>query len=142
MNKHGIMAFIMGAGNLPIMATHDFIAKDGDLQHFVNGVLRATVPAAGQDDYVSQWPDAADVVSAMRINAPVLDLSRLEDKVSAIADQVKNDVADNATEIDFLRKRLGELTSVSIVEPVIATDGQNMDNVSSGMNSPDSAPAG
>ena len=96
MNKHGVMAFIMGAGNLPIMATHDFIAKDGDLQHFVNGVLRATVPSEGQDDYVSQWPDAADVVSAMRIMADV----------------------------------------------VVASSEQNMDNVSSGMNSPDSAPAG
>ncbi len=118
MNKCGVMAFIMGAGNLPIMATHDFIAKEGDLLHFVNGVLRATVPTAGQDDYVSQWPDAADVVSAMRINAPVLDLGKL------------------------LRERLGELTSVSIVDPVVASSEQNMDNVSSGMNSPDSAPAG
>jgi len=122
MNKHGIVAFIMGAGNLPIMATHDFIAKDGDLLHFVNGVLRATVPAAGQDDYISQWPDAADVVSAMRINAPVLDLTKLEEKVTAIADLVKNDVADNATEIELL-------TSVSIVDPVVASSGQNMDNV-------------
>lgn len=142
MNKHGIMAFIMGAGNLPIMATHDFIAKDGYLLHFVNGVLRASVPTAGQDDYVSQWPYAADVVSAMRINAPVLDLGKLEEKVSAIAEQVKNDVADNATEIELLRKRLGELTSVSIVDPVVASPEQINDNVSSGVNSPDSAPAG
>jgi hypothetical protein len=41
----------------------------GELVHFVEGEIRATVPPEGWDDYVKYWPAAIDVVKQLRTQA-------------------------------------------------------------------------
>jgi hypothetical protein len=49
------------------LANHRFTAgPDGQLQHFVDGELRATIPPEGWDSYVKYWPAAIDVVTQLR----------------------------------------------------------------------------
>jgi hypothetical protein len=49
------------------LANHRFSASaDGQLQHFVESELRATVPPEGWDDYLKYWPSAIDVVRQLR----------------------------------------------------------------------------
>lgn len=50
-----------------VLANHRFTASDrGELLHFVESDLRATVPPEGWDDYVKYWPAAIDVVRQLR----------------------------------------------------------------------------
>ena len=54
-------------GDLPMVAIHVFRdGADGQLEHLIDGKLRATVPPEGWNDYVREYPDAADVVSFLR----------------------------------------------------------------------------
>jgi hypothetical protein len=49
------------------LANHRFTSNDkGELVHFVETELRATVPPEGWDDYVKYWPSAIDVVRQLR----------------------------------------------------------------------------
>lgn len=49
------------------LAQHRFHGNEkGELEHFVEGDLRATVPPEGWDDYVKYWPSAVDVVRQLR----------------------------------------------------------------------------
>lgn len=53
-------------GNRPLMVMHTFsISPDGQLQHFTDGTLRATVPPEGWADYCRQYPDAQDIVDEL-----------------------------------------------------------------------------
>jgi hypothetical protein len=50
-----------------LMATHRFVKNDeGAIEHYINNVLRATVPPEGWDDYAAQWPDCQPLVTALR----------------------------------------------------------------------------
>jgi hypothetical protein len=52
------------------LANHRFSASaDGQLQHFVEGELRATVPPEGWADYVKYWPASIDVVRQLQAQA-------------------------------------------------------------------------
>lgn len=49
------------------LANHRFSASEkGELTHYVEGDLRATVPPEGWDDYVKYWPSSIDVVRQLR----------------------------------------------------------------------------
>ena len=51
----------------PMWCEHTFAASvDGQLCHFMDGTLRATVPPEGWDDYAATWPDCESVVNSMR----------------------------------------------------------------------------
>lgn len=57
--------FDQSAG-IPLLAIHTFEeAADGQLNHLIDGRLRATVPPEGWADYVRQWPEAGDIVDAL-----------------------------------------------------------------------------
>lgn len=57
----------VGAPHWGQTAMHEFKeSKDGQLQHFTDDQLRATIPPEGWDEYVSKWPAAAGVVDALR----------------------------------------------------------------------------
>lgn len=46
---------------------HEFKAsKDGQLQHFTDDQLRATIPPEGWDDYAAKWPAAQGVIDQLR----------------------------------------------------------------------------
>jgi hypothetical protein len=52
------------------LANHRFSANEkGELTHFVEGELRATIPPEGWDDYVKYWPASIDVVRQLRAKA-------------------------------------------------------------------------
>jgi len=52
------------------LANHRFSASPkGELVHYVEGELRATVPPEGFDDYVKYWPASIDVVKQLRAQA-------------------------------------------------------------------------
>jgi hypothetical protein len=51
-------------------AHHHFSATpDGQLQHAIDGHVRATVPPEGWADYVKAWPDAQKLVSQLERKA-------------------------------------------------------------------------
>lgn len=51
---------------LPLrMVMHTFqINANGELEHFTDEQLRATVPPEGWESYVETWPQCADMVAA------------------------------------------------------------------------------
>lgn len=50
-----------------LLAMHTFeAAPDGQLLHYINGQLRATVPPEGFEGYVESWPDCRPVVAELR----------------------------------------------------------------------------
>lgn len=54
--------------DVPRICYHTFEAgNDGQLLHLIDNCLRATVPPEGWADYVKEWPEAGDIVDAMRI---------------------------------------------------------------------------
>ena len=57
---------------IPMVVEHTFEpARDGQLLHFINGQLRATVPPEGWRDYCETYPEAQDVVDSLtRIPSP------------------------------------------------------------------------
>ena len=49
-----------------IMVMHTFeVMRDGQLGHYTDGALRATVPPEGWADYCRQYPDAQDIVDEL-----------------------------------------------------------------------------
>ena len=55
------------AMGLPLMCVSEFVATDdGQLEHYTDGRLRATVPPEGWDSYAAEWPDCAAVVGELR----------------------------------------------------------------------------
>lgn len=47
----------------PLMVYHEFeMGDDGILRHWIDGTLRAEVPAEGQEVYLSEYPDAESVM--------------------------------------------------------------------------------
>lgn len=76
--------FDQSAG-IPLMAIHTFqVAPDGQLEHIINGRLRATVPPEGWADYATTWPDAQSVIDALRID-PVVSVN---DQLAAALDKI------------------------------------------------------
>jgi len=72
------------------LAKHRYSASsDGQLQHFIDGELRATVPPEGWDDYVQHWPEALRVVKQLRVQH-VADQAAAQ---AAISDRVNLAVA-------------------------------------------------
>lgn len=54
------------AAELPRVCQHDFIAlPDGQLEHRMDGHVRATVPPEGLKAYADTWPDSAPVVKTL-----------------------------------------------------------------------------
>jgi hypothetical protein len=54
--------------NYPLMGIHTFSStSDGQLQHEIDGKIRATVPPEGWADYCKEYPDAQDIVDSMKI---------------------------------------------------------------------------
>jgi hypothetical protein len=52
----------------PIMVKHHIVpAADGQLEHWMDDKLRATVPPESWDDYCKEWPVCRDVVDSMRL---------------------------------------------------------------------------
>jgi predicted transglutaminase-like cysteine proteinase len=77
------------SGGLPLMAMHTFFAgADGQLMHEIDGRLRATVPPEGWADYVKDWPEAADIVSAL--TKPATPTPSLEQLLQQVADNAVN----------------------------------------------------
>lgn len=57
-------------GGALLMVEHRFAASnDGQLLHFTNGDLRATVPPEGWADYAVEYPACADLVFQLRWSA-------------------------------------------------------------------------
>ncbi|HYS77051.1 MAG TPA: hypothetical protein VEM38_13235 [Burkholderiales bacterium] len=57
----------IGAPHWSIIMPHRFEAtKDGQLAHFTDDQLRATVPPEGWDDYLAAWPEAQPIVDRLR----------------------------------------------------------------------------
>ncbi len=55
-------------GSMPMMTIHTFAkGKDGQLEHHIDGRLRAQVPPEGWADYCREYPEAQDIVDAMTI---------------------------------------------------------------------------
>lgn len=54
------------SGNVPFIAIHTFRSNSrGELEHLIDGNLRATVPPEGWEDYCREYPDAQSVVDSM-----------------------------------------------------------------------------
>lgn len=65
MKTKTLPGFDMVAGRA-IMVMHTFeVMRDGQLGHFTDGTLRATVPPEGWADYCKQYPDAQDIVDEL-----------------------------------------------------------------------------
>lgn len=75
----------------PELATHHFYeTADHQLAHAIDGVLRATVPPEGWDEYSLQWPACAPFVEQLRkpagrLPAPVLAADPGADRAEAAA---------------------------------------------------------
>jgi hypothetical protein len=55
------------SGGVPLLALHTFeTSSDGQLIHLIDGNVRAIVPPEGWADYVQEWPEAQDIVDALR----------------------------------------------------------------------------
>jgi hypothetical protein len=49
-----------------VMAVHEFVARDdGQLEHHIDGRLRAIVPPEGLRDYIEQWPACEPVARTL-----------------------------------------------------------------------------
>lgn len=78
-------------GGVPVMAMHMFNAgNDGQLEHYVDGYLRAQVPPEGWEGYIEQYKEAAPVVAYLRpapapaaIVPPVVD--QVAEQIQAVA---------------------------------------------------------
>lgn len=67
--------------DVPRICYHTFeAASDGQLLHLIDNTLRATIPPEGWADYVKEWPEAGDIVDALRIvpEAPVPALANVD----------------------------------------------------------------
>lgn len=54
--------------DVPRLCYHTFEASPaGELLHLIDNTLRATIPPEGWADYVKEWPEAGDIVDALRI---------------------------------------------------------------------------
>jgi len=62
------IAHIPGPVGLPVFfGYHTFqAAADGQLEHWIDGTLSATVPPEGWDGYAQFWPQCADLVSQLK----------------------------------------------------------------------------
>lgn len=70
------IAPVPGPVGLPIVfGYHLFqVAPDGQLEHWIDSQLRATVPPEGWESYAQAWPQCADLVSQLR-RAPAVSSS-------------------------------------------------------------------
>jgi hypothetical protein len=58
--------------NFPLMGIHTFAtSQDGQLRHFIDDKLRATVPPEGWSDYCKEYPDAKDIVDSLTLRPSV-----------------------------------------------------------------------
>lgn len=57
-------------GVVPEFVVSEFVAHDGQLEHYTEGRLRAVVPPEGFDRYEQEWPACKPVVDELRA-APV-----------------------------------------------------------------------
>lgn len=63
-----VAGFEKRSGSIPLVVHHTFDASpDGQLLHFINGYLRATVPPEGWKDYAEMYPEAQDIIDALTI---------------------------------------------------------------------------
>lgn len=63
-------AAVAAAPHWSQMCMHTFQAtEDGQLAHYTDGALRATVPPEGWADFVALWPDAQTIVDQLRTPA-------------------------------------------------------------------------
>lgn len=64
-------AQVFEAGTVPAAATvfavHTFEVTAAGLLHYTDGLLRATVPPEGWDDYAERWTAAAEAIAAHRL---------------------------------------------------------------------------
>lgn len=52
----------------PIVVEHTFDrSRDGQLLHFIDGYLRATVPPEGWADYCKDYPEAQNIVDSLTV---------------------------------------------------------------------------
>lgn len=54
-----------GAIGYALMEHRFTAAPDGQLEHYTDGTLRATVPPEGWAGYLEQWPEAASLVQSL-----------------------------------------------------------------------------
>lgn len=72
-----------------VIAIHTFeAAPDGQLNHLIDGRLRASVPPEGWADYCRNYPEAKDIVDALTIK-PAAQLEILPDsQVQSLEEQL------------------------------------------------------
>jgi hypothetical protein len=60
-----------GAPHWSTLEAHTFEASPkGELLHYTNGVLRASIPAEGFEGYLEAWPEAQPIVAAITGKKP------------------------------------------------------------------------
>lgn len=70
------------SGGLPVLALHTFeAARDGQILHFIDGNLRATVPPEGWADYAKEWPEAQEIIDGLTLK-PLLQIEEPANVVS------------------------------------------------------------
>lgn len=63
-----VAGFEVRPGNVPLVVMHTFEAtSDGQLQHSIDGRVRATVPPEGWKDYCLTFPEARDIVDSLTL---------------------------------------------------------------------------
>lgn len=81
-------------GGRAIMCMHTFsVARDGQLQHEIDGVLRATVPPEGWLDYCITYPEAQVIVDELtkpvEIKPAALDALSIQEQLAAALAKVQ-----------------------------------------------------
>lgn len=80
--------------------------KDGQLLHYTEDGLRATVPPEGWDSYCEQWPQARAVVEKLKVNAA----STAKNRVVSLEQQAK----DILVALEAAKKAADQLAPVAV----------------------------
>jgi hypothetical protein len=70
--RSGVAPFAVIPG-MPVLLCHTVfdVNAAGELVHYSDGKLRATVPPEGWDDYARAWPGCAELVAELRAVQPI-----------------------------------------------------------------------
>lgn len=112
MNKIVVPGFDRVNG-FPVMVYHEFSYDEIEdvLVHFINGALRAEVPLQGIEQYVEQYPDAAQVipvVSSQQIIPALEDAIKREGEF--ISSNIISSLSDLEKEKELIDKQIAALT--------------------------------
>jgi len=112
----------------PIMVKHHIVAgSDGQLEHWMDDKLRATVPPESWDDYCKEWPVCREVVDSMRLPRTEKPEQTLQKAVAAMLAQSQE--LTTGTEIIMPAEQLTEdpdHPSEEIAVPTSVTETQTL----------------